>query len=311
MITNTSPYISTTVLGASGIKGSFTGKLMDFSVYQPYQIALMIGFNGSNYTKTDGNITYFQCSGISVNGAINPIQNQGNWSFTSDFDKAGNLYRIDGGWDHVYYVPAGQYNTVTNSPRYVDPDIDMQQNNLKMVLDTSSNIIYVLNKSTKRMKKIQVNTNPTGNPTFGNTADLVAGSSFSIPSSIAVDKIGNVYVADSGNHVIYKYNPSTKIWSIVVGLSGQLGYSGDGGPAVSARLNAPSGVTIDASNNMYIADANNQVVRVVDATGIIKTVSIAGNANNAIPSLSNIKVDISNNVYVQSGDNMIYMLALG
>lgn len=312
MITNTSSYVSTTVLGTGGIKGSFTGKLVDFSVYQPYQIALMMGNGGSTYTKTDGAQTNFRCAGLSLNGGINLIHHQGNWSFTAAFDKVGNLYRIDGGDPSLFFVSAGQYNT-NISKRYNDNDIINQLANLKMALDSSNNV-YIINKAKKLIKKVTItqNANPTsGNPTFGNTADLIAGSTFEQPSGIATDTNGNVYVADSGNHVIYKYVPSTNTWSIVAGISGQLGYSGDGGPAVSARLNAPSGVAIDASNNMYIADANNQVVRVVDSAGMIKTMSIAGKAENMIPNLSNIKVDILNNIYVQSGDNTIYMLSLG
>ncbi len=312
VITKTSPYISTTVLGTGGIKGSFTGKLFDFSVYQPYQIALMMGNDASIYTKTDGSRVNFTNAGMSVNGSFNPIQNQGNWGYSSAFDKVGNLYRIDGGDANIFFVLAGQYNT-NIVKGYNDNDLRYQQANLKMALDSSNNI-YILNKAKKLIKKVVItqNANPaSGNPTFSNTADLILGSTFEKPSGIATDKGGNVYVADSGNHVIYKYNPTANTWAIVAGLSGQSGYSGDGGPAVFARLNVPNGVVIDSSNNIYIADSSNQVVRMVDSSGMIKTVSIAGKVDSTIPNLSNIKVDISNNIYAQSGDNTIYMLSLG
>lgn len=310
IMTATTPYIKTTVLGTGGVKGSFTGRLQDFSVYQPYQIALMMGNTASAYTNTNGAKTSFRNAGLSLNGSLNLIQNQGNWSFTSAFDTRGNLYRFDGGDANLFFVFAGQYNS-NFVKKYNDNDIFYQQSNLKMALDPSGNV-YLINKTKKLMKKIQVTTDPASTtPIFGNTADLVPGSTFSQPSGVATDSQGNVYVSDSGNHVIYKYVPSSNTWSVIVGINGQPGYSGDGGPALSARLNAPSGIAVDSNNNLYIADAANQVIRMINSSGVIKTMSVSGQVDNTIPAMSNIKVDIANNVYVQSGDNTIYMFSLG
>jgi trimeric autotransporter adhesin len=95
------------------------------------------------------------------------------------------------------------------------------------------------------------------------------------PQDIVVDGAGNVYIADTWNHRIRKVTASTGVISTVAG-NGTEGYSGDGGPATSAELNAPSGVALDGAGNIYIADSdNNRVRKVTASTGVISTV--AGN----------------------------------
>ena len=95
------------------------------------------------------------------------------------------------------------------------------------------------------------------------------------PKGIAVAAVtGNIYIADDGNNVIRVITKSTGIISKFAGTGGQ-GYSGDGGPATSARLYHPRGIAIDAlSGNIYIADTYNNAIRMVaKSTGIITTVA--------------------------------------
>src|SRR2546423_102904 len=72
---------------------------------------------------------------------------------------------------------------------------------------------------------------------------------------LAIDRLGNIYIADSDNHRVRKVNPAGIIQT-VAGL-GFPGFSGDGGPAVEARLNAPYGLATDLAGNLYIADLGN------------------------------------------------------
>lgn len=104
----------------------------------------------------------------------------------------------------------------------------------------------------------------------GNSANA---AKLSQPYGVAVDLAGNVYIADAYNNVIRKVNTSGII-STIAG-DGVAGYSGDGGPAAFSRLDNPSAIAIDASNNIYIADRYNQVIRKINTSGIIST--IAGN----------------------------------
>ncbi|TCK73743.1 Ig-like domain-containing protein [Acidipila rosea] len=96
-----------------------------------------------------------------------------------------------------------------------------------------------------------------------------------LPSSVAADGLGNLYIADSKHNRIRKVDAKTQIISTFAG-DGSAGYSGDGGSAASAALNLPSSIFIDGAGNLYIADSGNNVIRkVTPSTGIITT--IAGN----------------------------------
>ena len=89
------------------------------------------------------------------------------------------------------------------------------------------------------------------------------------PRGIAVDIAGNLYIADTMNHRILKVD-TLGVITIAAG-SGTAGFSGDGGRAVSARLNSPRDVEVDVVGNLYIADTANGRVRIVDTAGMIET----------------------------------------
>ena len=90
-------------------------------------------------------------------------------------------------------------------------------------------------------------------------AATAAGLNF--PSGIAVDGAGNVYIADQGNNAVRKVDATGKIHTIAG--NGTAGYAGDGHPATASLLSAPQGVAVDGSGLIYIADAGNNVVRIV------------------------------------------------
>jgi sugar lactone lactonase YvrE len=94
-----------------------------------------------------------------------------------------------------------------------------------------------------------------------------------IAYGLAVDAAGNVYIADSNTNRVRKVDPNGTI-STFAG-TGKSGFSGDGGPATSAQLYAPSDVAVDRQGNVYIVDRNNRRVRKVTPNGRISTV--AGN----------------------------------
>jgi sugar lactone lactonase YvrE len=91
-----------------------------------------------------------------------------------------------------------------------------------------------------------------------------------LPTSVAVNSEGNLFIADRGNHCIREVDKSGII-TTVAGV-GKEGYSGDGGKAVKARLAYPTDIVIDAEGNIYIADSRNAGIRKVNKTGIITTV---------------------------------------
>lgn len=94
---------------------------------------------------------------------------------------------------------------------------------------------------------------------------------FNEPFGIALDGAGNIYVAEYSNNCLRKVSAS----GIVSTVTGALvtGYSGDGGPASTAKLDRPGSVVIDHNNEIYIGDHNNSVVRKISNTGIITTIA--------------------------------------
>jgi sugar lactone lactonase YvrE len=94
------------------------------------------------------------------------------------------------------------------------------------------------------------------------------------PEGIVFDSFGNLYIADN-YHAIRMVNSMGTITS-VAGIGGSSGYSGDNGQANTAQLNGPAGLAFDAHGNLYIADANNFRVRMINSSGIISTVVGSG-----------------------------------
>jgi hypothetical protein len=94
------------------------------------------------------------------------------------------------------------------------------------------------------------------------------------PRSIAVDRIGNIYIAEELNHIIRKID-TFGIISTFAG-TGITGFSGDGGAATTATFNSPSGVEVDDIGNVYISDRLNHRVRMVDTDGVVTTIAGIG-----------------------------------
>ncbi len=94
------------------------------------------------------------------------------------------------------------------------------------------------------------------------------------PNDVAVDALGNLYIADSWNHRIRRIDPNGIITTVAG--TGEAGFGGDGGSAVEARLSLPFAVAVDRSGNLYIADFGNRRIRKVDRSGVITTVAGSG-----------------------------------
>jgi hypothetical protein len=102
---------------------------------------------------------------------------------------------------------------------------------------------------------------------------------FLAPSRAAADTSGNLYVSDAYYHQVFRI-AANGIVTVVAG-TGTAGYFGDGGLATSARLNCPSGLAVDSSGELYIADSCNRRVRHVDRRGFITTFAGSGTAGDS------------------------------
>jgi sugar lactone lactonase YvrE len=187
-----------------------------------------------------------------------------------------------------------------------------------IALDSKGNL-YIADSSANRIRKVTATTGTittvagNGQAGFAGDGGPATSAQLNYPGEIAVDSIGNLYVADTNNYVIREVAAGTGVISTVAGVSGypwgRNNYTGDGGPAIKATMNAPRGVAVDAARNIYIADTNNNVIRMVAAsTGIITTVvgygSVTGDGGLAtsarLSAPPSISVDRSGNLYIPS-----------
>lgn len=111
---------------------------------------------------------------------------------------------------------------------------------------------------------------------FAGDGGPATAATFGNPTGVAFDVAGNLYVCEEHNNRIRKISKATGLISTVCG-SGGGGYGGDGGPALSADMEGPAGLSVDKLGNIYIADKGNCRIRMVDhSTGVISTIAGTG-----------------------------------
>ena len=186
-------------------------------------------------------------------------------------DASGNMYISDGG---VYCSGPGGHTI-----RKVDPD---------------GNITTVAG---------------SGGSGFSGEGGHATKAKLNLPLAVTVDREGNLYIADAENHRIRKVD-SEGIITTIAG-TGEEGYSGDGGPATSAKLAYPSGLVFDDRGNLYVAEELS--VRKIDRSGTITTVAGTGRggdfsgdggpATEASLTAADDALDASGNLFIADGDN--------
>lgn len=191
---------------------------------------------------------------------------------------------------------------------------------------TSAGTIYVANNQNYVVDNFTVGGNLNllaGNHNYSNetliTGAPATGVILYYPFQIWDDSSGNVFVADSQNHMIREDVKTTSLVNFFAG-NGTYGYTGDGGLATSAELTNPLGVARDSAGNVYIADSNNCLVRKVNTAGVITTVAglvvgasprcgfsgDGGSANSAeLYYPYGLAVDSKNNLYIADTSNNV------
>ncbi|MBD2701864.1 hypothetical protein IC229_14535 [Spirosoma sp. BT702] len=147
------------------------------------------------------------------------------------------------------------------------------------ILPDGSGNLYIADTYNHRIRKVDtagVITTIAGTGIGGFSGDNgpAINAQLKFPYNLALDKVGNLYIADIDNHRIRKVS-TTGVIITVVG-TGIAGYGGDGSSALSAQLNAPVGIVLDTANNLYIADYLNHRIRRVTPGGIISTIAGTG-----------------------------------
>lgn len=135
--------------------------------------------------------------------------------------------------------------------------------------------------------------------TSGGVDSIGLHSTFNQPAGVAVDRSGNVYVADTGNSIIREIDTSAKHMVTTFAGLHPMAAGSTNGPAASARFNEPQGIAVDGAGNLYIADTGNSLVRKISA----------GNVSTLAPSASfsgpkGIAADFNGNAYVADTGNL-------
>jgi sugar lactone lactonase YvrE len=189
-------------------------------------------------------------------------------------DSAGNLYIADTYNQRIRKVDTtGKITTVAGTGvvgyngdgiSAVDAELSYPE---EVAVDSAGNL-YIADTVNARIRKVNAKgtiSTVAGNGTAGYNGDNIAATSAELayPVGLTIDSNGNLYIADSGNQRIRKLDTSGAITTIAG--TGKAGYNGDGITAVTAELSSPTGVSLDSSGKIYIADSQNQRVRALSA----------------------------------------------
>lgn len=202
-------------------------------------------------------------------------------------DSRDNLYLPDAGLGRIRKItPSGTITTVVGNGMGGfggdgGPAVNAQVYPVALTFDTAGNM-YFSDLGNMRVRKVSpagVISTIAGNGFVGSTGDggPATSASLNYPLGIAVDRNGNVFVAENGSRRVRKITPAGII-STVAGTDS--GFSGDGGPAVSARLSYLWDLGFDKAGNLYISDSGNGRIRKVDKAGVITTFAGNGGESN-------------------------------
>jgi sugar lactone lactonase YvrE len=236
-------------------------------------------------------------------------------------DKAGNLYIADNVNARVRKVdPGGIIQTVAgNGFSVFNGDalsaLETSLNDLTGVAVDGKGKLYLVEHAGGRVRTIT---------SEGKATTVIGGASIvfedgidalqaqlSIPTGVAFDSKGNLYIADTNDNLIRKVDQDGKMQRVAG--TGQYAFGGDDGPALAAALAIPASITLDKNDNLYIVDTYNQRIRKVDQSGIIKTVAgsegagFSGDGGPATAALLNFPrgavVDAQGNLFIADTNN--------
>ena len=252
-------------------------------------ISTFAGTGTAGFSGDGGPATSAQLSGpmdVLVDGAgFVYIADTGN-NVVRMVDTAGNISTYVGQFYAPGTTPPPVCAAATNSVGDGCPGNQMIMNTPVALVFCVHQNIHVADKLNNRVRTVMRTTYQTitqvGNGVQGYNGDgeLNTSAELNGPTGMIMDAANFIYVADSGNHIIRKTllsGTTPQPISTVAGTPGSAGNTGDGGPAINAQLSNPRGVQVDPAGDIYISDADSNVIRKVNiTTGVIST--IAGTA---------------------------------
>jgi hypothetical protein len=282
-----------TIAGGASVSFGDNGPATSAALYQPGGVA--VDASGNVYIAD----TFDNAIRKVSNGVITTFAGNGTFGYSGDngpatsaalnepygvaVDASGNVYIADTNNTVIRKVSGGVITTFAGNGRYgysgdSGPAASAQLcAPMGVAVDTAGNV-YIADNNCSVIRKVSdgIITTFAGNGTRGYSLDSGPATSTALnsPVAVAVDASGNVYIADAGidNNAIREVSNG---WMTTFAGNGTNGYWGDGGPATSAGLFAPTGVAVDPAGNVYISEGGPiNVIRKV-SNGVIAT--IAGN----------------------------------
>jgi sugar lactone lactonase YvrE len=328
--------IITTVAGkgAAGYSGDGAAAT-NATLYYPYGVAVDAAGNLLIADTSNSRIRK-----VDINGIITTVAGNGTSGYWGDggpatsaslnaigiaVDAAANLFISDALGDRIRKVGtngiistaagngtqgySGDGGPATNASLYFP---------CNAALDVAGNF-FIADYYNNCIRKVGTNgiiSTAAGKGAAGYSGDGAAATNAKLnnPAGAAVDAAGNLFIADQSNNRIRKVD-TNGIITTVAG-EGAAGYSGDGGAATTASLNAPNDVAVDAAGNLFIADFANFRIRKVGTNGIITTVAGRGTraysgdggaaTSASLSGVEGVKVDAAGNLFIaDTGNNRI------
>jgi serine/threonine-protein kinase len=293
------PYWELCTPGSADFSGPLTGNITGDTLSCAVLAAQVTTFAGST---TAG----------SANGTAAAAQFNGPAGVA--FDTAGNLYVADAANNEIRMItPAGVVTTFAGSITPGDSDGTGGAASFHspegVAVDSSGNV-YVADTDNNEIRKITptgVVTTFAGSTVAGHADGTGGAASFTLPTGLAIDAAGDLYVADSGNNEIRMITPA----GVVSTLAGSTTAGNADGTGSAASFNQPAGVAVDASGNVFVADFGNNEIREVTPSGVVTTVAGSGAQGHAdgtgtaasFYSPTGVAVDSSGNIYVADTNN--------
>lgn len=275
---------------------------INISLHAQY-VTTLAGSGSAGFANGQGtSASFYSPSGVAVDSSGNVYVADRNNNRIRKITPSGNVTTLagggGGGWNG-----SGSANGAGTSASFYSPN--------GVAVDVGGNV-YVADQTNQRIRKISPSGSVTtlaGSGSQGSANGVGTSATFTNPEDVAVDGSGNVYVADTYNHLIRKITPSGNVTTLAG--SGSEAYADGQGTLASFWF--PQGVAVDGSGNVYVADTRNNRIRKITPSGYVTT--LAGSGNEAFAdgqgtsasfiSPTSVALDGSGNVYVASEDHRI------
>ena len=261
----------------------------------PLVIAVRLSVLGSDFVVEPSTLDFFEpdCESATSPGSVSTIGGDGTAGYGGDGGPAteasidhptsvavgagGSVFFIDSGNFRVRRIAAdGTVSTVAGNGTQGysgdgGPAVDAQISDANGIAVDAAGSLYIGDSGNNVVRLVApagtiTTVAGTGSPGFSGDDGAAASAELNFPIGVAIDVSDDLLIADAGNNRIRKV--SGGVITTIAG-TGTPGHSGDGGPAVEAELSFPVSVAVDGSGFVYVADAGNTVVRVIEASGFI------------------------------------------